>query len=147
MKVLVVSEDVKERQRATSALELHTELAVHEAVSAAEAHQRLLVDREDFDVLVVDGDLQPRGGYALLYDLRMDAELSGRPATPALVLYERDEDIWLARWAGASAWERKPVDPFRVAEVARELVGTEVPPYGDQGAVEDQLSAALRGLR
>ncbi len=147
MKVLVVSEDAKERQRAVSALELQDDVHVEEDVTAAEARHRLLREGERFDVLVVDGDLQPRGGYALLYDLRAHAELTGEPATPSLALIEREQDVWLARWAGCSTWVKKPVDPFAVAREAVALVGTEVPPYGDEGAAAKQVSAALREIR
>jgi hypothetical protein len=62
VRVLVVSEDVKERLRAVSALRLHADAEVVEAASADEARRLLLVDREEYDVLVLDGDMRPRAG-------------------------------------------------------------------------------------
>lgn len=147
MKVLVVSEDPRERQRAVSALDLRSEVDVEEAGSAEEVRGRLLHEGEAFDVLVIDGDLRPRGGYALLYDLRAHADLEGRPGTPSLVMIERDQDVWLARWAGASDWLIKPVDPFELAARAAELPGAVLPPYGDAGSAAKQVAAALREIR
>lgn len=147
MRVLVVSEDVKERQRATSALALRSDLEVEEAASAEDARRRLLVDRESYDVLVVDGDLSPRGGYAVLYDLRARAELTGIPAVPSLVMASREQDVWLGHWAGANALLLKPVDPFELARVVQRLEGAEVPPYGDSDSAAKQVSSALRNDR
>jgi CheY-like chemotaxis protein len=147
VRVLVVSEDVKERQRATSALALRSDLEVDEAASAEDARRRLLVDRESYDVLVVDGDLSPRGGYAVLYDLRARAELTGIPAVPSLVMASREQDIWLAHWAGANALLLKPVDPFELARKVTELEGAELAPYGDAGSARAQLRAATHDHR
>lgn len=144
MRVLVVSEDVKERLRAASALRLHGTAEVVEVTSAAEVRRRVLDEGERFDVLVVDGDLQPRGGFAMLYDLRSRAALEGTDPMPALVMTARSQDTWLARWAGASEVMLKPVEPFRLAETVAALEGSEVPPYGDAGAARQQLAAAMR---
>lgn len=147
MRVLVVSADAKERQRAVSALELQAAAEVEEASSGEEVRQRLLRAGERFDVLVVDGDLRPRGGYAMLYDLRAQAELEGLEPAPSLVLFERDQDIWLARWCGANDWVRKPVDPFELATRVTALEGADAPPYGDSASAAKQVSAALREIR
>lgn len=143
MRVLVVSADVKERQRATSALALRPDIEVTEAVSAAEARELLLVARETFDVLVVDGDLDPRGGYAVLYDLRARAELGQLDATPTLVLASRSQDEWLMRWAGANELLLKPVDPFELARRVSALEGAELRAYGDAGSAAAQVATAL----
>jgi len=146
VKVLVVSQDQKERQRAASALELQVEAEVEEADSGEVVRQRLLRDGERFDVLVVDGDLRPRGGYALLYDLRAQADLTGLAPTPALVMLEREQDVWLARWAGANDWLYKPVDPFDLARRVAALEGAEASPYGDSGSASKQVAAAIREI-
>jgi DNA-binding response OmpR family regulator len=147
MKVLVVSADAKERLRAVSALELQADAEVVEAESGEEVRQRLLRGDEAFDVLVVDGDLQPRGGYALLYDLRAQADLTGESPTPSILLLEREQDVWLARWAGANDWLYKPVDPFDLARRVVAAEGAQPPPYGDAGSAAKQVSAALREIQ
>ena len=142
MRVLVVSADPIERLRASSAFGPGELVSESDGVDAA---RRTVLDAVDpFDVLVVDGDLDPRGGYAFLYELRAHAELTGWQAPPAVVLASRDADAWLAGWAGASAMFLKPVDPFDVATAVRELVGTELPPYGDAGSARAQVGTALR---
>ncbi len=144
MRVLVVSEDVKERQRATSALALRPDIEVEEAESAEQARRLLLEDRATYDVLVMDGDLQPRGGYAVLYDLRARADLGQLEATPSLVLASREQDVWLGRWAGANELLLKPVDPFVLARRVTALEGAPLEPYGDKGSAAAQVATALR---
>lgn len=142
MRVLVVSADPAERMRATSAF--LTEEQVVEAGGVDEARRLVLEATEPFDVLVVDGDLDPRGGYAFLYELRSHAELTGWTAPPSVVLASRAADVWLAGWSGASELFLKPVDPFEVATAVRALVGSELPPYGDAGSAQAQVGTALR---
>jgi DNA-binding response OmpR family regulator len=142
MRVLVVSADPIERLRATSAFDA-TEQVV-ECGGVDEARRVVLDAEEAFDVLVVDGDLDPRGGYAFLYELRSHAELTGWTAPPSVVLVSREADVWLAGWAGASELFLKPVDPFEVARTVRALVGTDLPPYGDAGSARAQVGTALR---
>lgn len=143
MRVLVVSEDGKERLRASSALALHGKIEVVEAASAQEARRLILVDREAFDVLIIDGDLTPRGGFAVLYDLRARADLDQLTAIPSIVLTSRDQDRWLADWAGANEVLRKPVSSFELAERVAALEGAEVVGYGDAAATDRQLASAL----
>lgn len=142
MRVLVVSADPAERLRATSALDPAVEQFVE--LDGVDAARRAVLDGGDFDVLVVDGDLDPRGGYALLYELRAHAELVGAAPVPSVVLASRQSDRWLASWAGASEVFLKPVDPFEVAAAVRGLVGSVVPSYGDAGSASAQVGTALR---
>jgi DNA-binding response OmpR family regulator len=144
VRVLVVSEDVKEQLRAVSALRLHADAEVVEASSADEARRLLLVDREAFDVLVVDGDMRPRGGFALVYDLRQRAGVDDVHSPPALVMAGRDQDRWLASWAGANDVLVKPVDPFELARCVQALVGQPVPPHGAEDSTAAQVAAAMR---
>lgn len=142
MRVLVVSEDAMERLRAVSALRLHDDVDVVEVTNAVDARQLLIEAHESFDVLVVDGDLSPRGGFAVLYDLRARAELSGQPVAPALVMASREQDRWLAGWAGANAVMLKPVDPFELTRQVGALCGAQPAPYGDHDATAAQVAAA-----
>ena len=124
MRVMVVSEDATERLRCVSALRLHAEDDVEavEATSGPEARDHLAHD-DGFDVLVIDGDLFPKGGFALLYALRSRVELEGRDHVPAVILADREQDRWLADWAGANAVLVKPVAPFALARAVEGLVG------------------------
>ncbi|MEX2503781.1 MAG: response regulator [Egicoccus sp.] len=143
MRVLVVAENVAERLRAVSALKLHADAVVTEAEHAEAARQELLGDHDAYDVIVIDGDMRPRGGFAILYDLRQQAALEGFTPLPALVMVERSQDAWLADWAGASATLIKPVDPFELSRCVKELVGATAPPYGGSAGTAKQVASAL----
>jgi DNA-binding response OmpR family regulator len=70
-------------------------------------------------IVVADEIASRAGAFALAKSLRDDAE----PFTGVIViLLERRQDAWLARWSGADAWFVKPVDPFEVADRLLELV-------------------------
>lgn len=125
MRILVVSESATERARATSLLRARDGVEVVESSSAKDAKQQL-VD-ESFDVVVVDGNLSPQGGYSFLYEARQQAELAGTSTPPALVLTSRSQDAWLAGWARAEATLPLPADPFAVARAVDELVATATP--------------------
>lgn len=146
MRVLVLSADAAERRRATSALPAaEFDIVEHDAPGPArEAVDRAHATGSAFDALVVDGDLDPRGGYAFLYELRSADEIAGRAPAPSVVLGSRAADRWLAGWAGASALHLKPIDPFRLADELRVLPGRPVPPYGDAGSAAAQVGTALR---
>lgn len=143
MRVLVVAENVAERLRAVSALKLHADAEVTEAEHAEAARQALLRDHDVYDVIVIDGDLRPRGGFAILYDLRQQAALEGFTPLPSLVMVERSQDAWLADWAGANATLIKPVDPFELSRRVKELQGAAAPPYGGSAGTAKQVAAAL----
>lgn len=127
MRVLIVSEVAAERLRASSALMLHAGAEVVEAASGEEARRQVIDGDLEVDVLVVDGDLQPRGGFALLYDLREKFQLAGRDLPPSIVLTARAQDRFLVDWSGADRWIEKPVDPFQLARMVGELTGDAAP--------------------
>lgn len=141
MRVLVLSDEPGVRQRATTNLRMRPDVEIVEVDSALEAHGA--VETGQFDVLVFDGDLEPEGGYSVLYEIRQAGLLDGQPTPPALVLAGREQDRWLAAWAGANQVIVKPADPFEVARAVTELVGE--PPAesaaGDESASE--VEAAL----
>lgn len=137
MRVLIVSPDAAERRRATSALMLREGIEVVEAAGGGDAAAHLR--DATFDVLVVDGDLQPKGGFSWLYELRGQAQLHGLPHTPAIVMTSRAQDEWLADWAGAAAIVRKPVDGFVVADTVNRVAGN-VPVPGVAQRTTDRVT-------
>ena len=75
--------------------------------------------RERPDAVVADEIASRAGAFSLARDLR------GAPdpyVGPIVILLERRQDGWLARWSGADAWFVKPVDPFELADSLVELV-------------------------
>jgi len=78
--------------------------------------------RDRPDIVVTDEIASRAGGFALAKALRDDAV----PFTGVIViLLERKQDAWLARWSGADAWFVRPVDPFELADRVLELVTQE----------------------
>ena len=71
------------------------------------------------DVVVADEITSRAGAFAVAMDLKgADPPFPGR----VIILLERVQDEWLARWSGADAWFVKPVNPFELGDaVARFL--------------------------
>ena len=75
--------------------------------------------RDRPEIVVADEIASRAGAFALAKALRDDPV----PFTGAIViLLERKQDAWLARWSGADAWFVRPVDPFELADRILELV-------------------------
>jgi DNA-binding response OmpR family regulator len=71
------------------------------------------------DAIVADEIASRAGAFALARTLRGDPD----PFLGAIViLLDRRQDGWLARWSGADAWFVKPIDPFELADRLLELV-------------------------
>jgi DNA-binding response OmpR family regulator len=78
-----------------------------------------LARREHPQAIVADEIASRAGAFALALTLRGDPD----PYRGAIVvLLDRRQDEWLARWSGADAWFVKPVDPFDLADRLAELV-------------------------
>ena len=93
-----------------------------EFVEAADGEQGLRIAfRERPDAVVADEFASRMGAFALAKDLRGAEE----PYPGAIVIVlERRQDAWLAKWSGADAWFVKPVDPFELADRLLDLVST-----------------------
>jgi DNA-binding response OmpR family regulator len=123
VKALLVSPDPKSRDLMALAVR-SIERKLGEALEFIEAPDGergiRAARRERPDVIVADEIASRAGAFALAMDLRNDV----KPFPGAIViLLERRQDEWLARWSGADAWYVKPVDPFELAERVLELVG------------------------
>ncbi len=127
MKILLVSPDPRSRdlmRLAVGGIErrLGTRLAFVEAPNG-EVGVRA-ARRERPDIVVADESASRMGGFALAKDLRdADDPFPGG----IVILLDRRQDEWLARWSGADAWFVKPVDPFELADAVLELVSTKEP--------------------
>ncbi|MCI1641016.1 MAG: hypothetical protein LKI58_03035 [Actinomyces sp.] len=78
------------------------------------------VRRGDFALLVLDGEATKEGGMSIA------RELSGilDSVPPVIILTARQQDDWLATWAGAAATVPEPLDPIVLQEtVASVLAG------------------------
>jgi DNA-binding response OmpR family regulator len=76
------------------------------------------VDAGGIDVLIVDGEARPTGGFGIAKQLK--DELDDCP--PVLLFVARKDDIWLAKWSLADAVLALPVEPFATVEAVVELL-------------------------
>jgi DNA-binding response OmpR family regulator len=75
--------------------------------------------RDRPEVIVADEIASRAGAFSLARSLRDDARPYGGVI---VILLDRPQDAWLARWSGADAWFVKPVDPFELADRLLDLV-------------------------
>jgi DNA-binding NarL/FixJ family response regulator len=116
VKVLLISSDAATREAmrvsARSILRLAAEpvefLEAPDGVRGMAAAWRALPD-----VVVTDEISSRAGAFAVARDLKGAA-----PPFPGrvVILLDRSQDEWLARWSGADAWFVKPVNPFDLAD-------------------------------
>ena len=122
MRVLLVSPDVSARDLMRVAVG-SLERRLGESLSfldAPDGEQGAAIGlRERPDAVVAEEIASRAGAFSLARDLRGASEpFRG----PIVVLLERRQDEWLARWSGADAWFVKPVDPFELADRLVELM-------------------------
>jgi DNA-binding response OmpR family regulator len=116
VKILLVSADPKVRESVAVTLR-SLKRAVDEPVEFMEASDGVagmkLAWRHRPEVVVADEITSRAGAFALTKDLK-----GSLPPLPArvVILLDRAQDEWLARWSGADAWFVKPVNPFELAE-------------------------------
>ena len=122
MDVLLVSPDPRSREIMALAVRsierrLGSELRFRAAANGELGIRAALRDRPE--IVVADEIASRAGAFALTKALRDDND----PYRGVVViLLERRQDAWLARWSGADAWFVKPADPFEVADRLLELV-------------------------
>jgi DNA-binding response OmpR family regulator len=116
MKALLVSVDPHVRQMmALAARSVRRSLQdPFETLEASNGVRGIaLAWRELPDVVIADEISSRAGGFALAKDLK-----GADPPFPGavVILLDRSQDAWLARWSGADAWFVKPVNPFELAD-------------------------------
>lgn len=114
MILLIVSRS--ERARAWMRRALDPAWEVDEASNGLEALKRAR-DDGDYDLVIADETTEPFGAFGLARELKI------LPEPPAvIVLLERTQDNWLAKWSGTDRWLTQPIDPFELVRTARELL-------------------------
>ena len=123
MNVLLVSADPASREL-MSVVARSVSRSLGQDVVAREARDGLegirLAWRHLPEIVIAEEITSRAGGFALAKDLTGAA-----PPFPGkvIVLLERSQDEWLARWSGADAWFVKPVNPFELAETIAGFLG------------------------
>lgn len=91
----------------------------------------------EVDVVIADETTEPYGAFGLTRELKLLAD-----APAVIILLERAQDAWLARWAGADRWLLRPYDPFELAAAARELADERSGPGADDGEQAEETDEA-----
>lgn len=140
MNVLLVSYNLAVSRQVESALRDDEDTEIFTVRTPQRAVQQI-DDVGGFDIVVADNDTTPTGGFFLARELTHRKQ-AGTPTPPLVLLIARDDDKYLAKWSGADAFIRKPVDPFDLAEVCEALVAGEpvpaLPAVGTTADVSDK---------
>jgi DNA-binding response OmpR family regulator len=118
--VLLYSDDpqVRERMRLAIGTRPAKDLAVRFVDSSSYAETLRLLDDEDVDLLVLDGEATPTGGIGIarqLHDERPDPP-------PTCVVIARAADRWLAAYARVDATLVHPLDPILTGRTVADLL-------------------------
>ncbi|MGH3660337.1 MAG: hypothetical protein ACRDT8_02635 [Micromonosporaceae bacterium] len=118
--VIIYSDDpgIRDRMRTAVGRRPARDVRVEYLEAATSAEVMALVEENDVDLLLLDGEAWPAGGLGIARQLR--DELEDSPTT--CVVLARAADRWLAAWSGADAVLVHPLDPVRTAETVADLL-------------------------
>jgi len=123
VKVLLVSADpaVRESMALTVRSAQRAMADALQVIEAADGVQGIRLAWRHLPELVVADEIASRAGaFALTRDLKgATTPFPGR----IVILLDRTQDSWLARWSGADAWFVKPVNPFELADTVAGFLG------------------------
>ena len=131
IEILLVADDPGFRDRLRLALE-RLEVSGEEVsfLEAPDGNDALVVaEARPPDLVVADVSVTPYGGFGLTRDLKANPDT----ACPVILVLDRFQDEWLGRWSGADALVNRPVDPFALAQVARQLLEEDDEQEDEQG--------------
>jgi CheY-like chemotaxis protein len=122
IKVLLVASAQRVRERLRLALERLESGDPADEVQFLETGNgndaTVLAETRRPDLVVVEVGVTPYGAFGITRDIKGSPET----ACPVIIVLERPQDEWLARWSGADALVNRPADPFALAQVAGRLI-------------------------
>ncbi len=116
MKILLVSEDPRTREFVRASV--GSDATYLDATNGREALR--IASSEPVDVVIADETTEAFGAFGLSRELKMSVD-----PPRVIVVLERAQDDWLARWSGADRLFVRPVDPFELAHAVRSLMSDE----------------------
>ncbi len=120
--ILVYSDDQSVRAAISAALgkKLPGEEREHKVVdfATADALRLYLSEKRKVDLFILDGEAVPEGGMGLTHALK--DEIIDCP--PVMLIIQRPQDSWLAKWSGADAVISHPIDPFTLGSKVAEFI-------------------------
>ena len=122
-RVLVFSADVDKRKAVIDGVGVRASKdspTIEWSEAATPFGAKELVESTDFNLLVLDAETTKEGGMSLAQELKNTIE----DVPPIVFLTARQQDDWLATWAGGAAAIPDPLDPVVLQEtVAAVLAG------------------------
>jgi DNA-binding response OmpR family regulator len=120
--VLLYSDDPQVRQRMMRAIGTRPakDLSVRFVESSTYAQTVRIVDDQDVDLLVLDGEAAPAGGLGIARQLKDEVA----DAPPTCVVIARAADRWLAAYAKVDATLVHPLDPVTTGQTVAALLRT-----------------------
>lgn len=123
VKVLLFSDDVDTRRAVIDGVGLRPGKG-SPRIEWVEAATRFgvidAIEHNDFAALVLDGEATKEGGMSIAKEVAGTFD----DVPPVIILTARQQDDWLATWAGAAATVPEPLDPITLQEtVAAALAG------------------------
>ena len=109
-RILVFSADIDKRHAVVNGVGIRAakDLPTIEWSEAATPFgTKELVENNDFDLLILDAETTKEGGMSVAQELKNTVE----KLPPIIFLTARQQDSWLATWAGAAATISDPLDP------------------------------------
>jgi DNA-binding response OmpR family regulator len=118
--VLLYSDDpqVRERMRLAIGTRPAKDLTVRFVESSTYGETVRILDDQDVDLLVLDGEAAPAGGLGIARQLR--DEFTDAP--PTCVVIARAADRWLAAYARVDATLVHPLDPILTGQTVAALL-------------------------
>lgn len=118
--VLLYSDDprIRERMRLAIGGRPAADVAVEFVEAATNDEVLRILDRDELDLLVLDGEAWPAGGIGIARQVRDDY-----PDAPSTcVVIARAADRWLAAYAEVDATLMHPLDPITTADTVADLL-------------------------
>ncbi len=118
--VVLYSDDPKVRDRMRLAIGIHpaTDLSVRFVEAATHDEVWRIMDREEIDLLVLDGEATPAGGLGIARQLKDEFD----DCPPTIVVIARAADRWLAAYAKVDATLIHPLDPMTTGQTVAAML-------------------------
>jgi CheY-like chemotaxis protein len=118
--VLLYSDDpeVRERMRLAIGTRPAADLAVRFVEASAHDEVVRIVERQDIDLLVLDGEAAPAGGLGIARQLKDEFD----DCPPTVVVIARAADRWLAAYASVDATLTHPLDPMTTGQTIASML-------------------------
>jgi CheY-like chemotaxis protein len=118
--VLLYSDDqeVRERMRLAIGTRPAADLAVRFVEASTHDEVVRIVERQDIDLLVLDGEAVPAGGLGIARQLKDEYD----DCPPTVVVIARAADRWLAAYARVDATLTHPLDPMTTGQTIASML-------------------------